>query len=279
MHSAIILKGGVHLKISFLAFHQCICWTLDSNESTWHLPWGYSKQKMLDLCNCNVSFQKSWCSYSKKTQIHNSYFEQFCVGTIFSLYRAIYTWKGVWLCILRIMLAFCTMCVLLSTSSHHIHLQGGLKPSETERSPRSSARKRVELSYRLMWRSSRIYRFSSWVEECRIGKWICCTICGDAGSVLVCYGEERAECEGEAVSLISPSASCCHDWALFVQVRNVVIRVHSSTASWGEWVSDYDAIRSPPRWRRFGHIQQGESPGHTGDIMCVSWLGSASGRG
>lgn len=36
-------------------------------------------------------------------------------------------------------------------------------------------------------------------------------ICGDAGSVLVCYGEERAECEGEAVSLISPSASCCHD--------------------------------------------------------------------
>lgn len=171
-------------------------------------------------------------------------------------------------------------CVfLLSTSSHHIHLRGGLKPSETERSPRSSARKRVELSYRLMWRSSRIYRFSSWVEECRIGKWICCTICGDAGSVLVCYGEERAECEGEAVSLISPSASCCHDWALFVQVRNVVIRVHSSTASWGEWVSDYDAIRSPPRWRRFGHIQQGESPGHTGDIMCVSWLGSASGRG
>lgn len=97
----------------------------------------------------------------KKNQIHNSYFEQFCVGTIFSLYRAIYTWKGVWLCILRIMLAFCTMCVLLSTSSHHIHLRGGLKPSETERSPRSSARKRVELSYRLMWRSSRIYRFSS----------------------------------------------------------------------------------------------------------------------
>lgn len=34
---------------------------------------------------------------------------------------------------------------------------------------------------------------------------------GDAGSVLVCYGEERAECEGEAVSLISPSTSCCHD--------------------------------------------------------------------
>lgn len=117
-----------------------------------------------------------------------------------------------------------------------------------------------------------IYRFSSWVEEWRIGNWICCTICSDAGSVLVCYGEERAECEGEAVSLISPSTSCCHDWALFIQVRNVVIRVHSSTASWGEWASDYDAIRSPPRWRRFGHIQQGESQGHIGNIVSqLAW--------